>query len=675
MIKYSVIFSIGNGGQTLHASLDSLIHQTVPRGKYEILVVDTRGSKNATAPGEEMKKKYPEQNIRYFNFNKERVNPIRAVNQMIKEATGEIIFFTGDDYAAPEGWMEMVIKGYRQHPDAALVGGAHDTASCPEGYLQRSVDALHFKLRGFISDAELETNFFNQDTDIIRTHPGNISFRKSLWEEIGGLDENMLSFREAVCDLKIRVLAAGYSLLHIRNPVKIIRPLRLKSFCRQCFRGGRDIYYLSLKYPALVVDAYKFSFYHFFRLLTLASFRSFYAAYFLSDFFYTCGRFQARYWTRPAVKEMKLLWSKNLQMARINETGEMIKMRAAPFKKGGFFGENGPQVFCSVVIPTYNRLKMLTEALTAVLNQKFPSGFYEVIIVDDGSTVSAQEAVSELKQRYPQHSIRYFYQQNSGPAAARNRGIKEARGEIIFFTDDDCVVPADWLETLLSGYRRYPEAAGVGGWFIPPKNELEKNAISRFLYFKDFLSSPASAKLLLESEILSNDPLMCFSIFAYNTANVSYKKEVIQEAGGFRENFDRPGYEDNDLALRIMRAGHSLLYLPFHVMDARPKNLAGFIKNYFQRGANGYLFMTMNRGFLERSGLAPDEYGSMANFIRSFNGPEKFLAFLGWMSFNAGIMRMKYKLERGVVAGKAGFFEHFYGNPVLTQPSKKAGDN
>jgi glycosyltransferase involved in cell wall biosynthesis len=112
----------------------------------------------------------------------------------------------------------------------------------------------------------------------------------------------------------------------------------------------------------------------------------------------------------------------------------------------------------SVVIPTHNRKDTLRRCLATATGQVYPD--YEVIVVDDGST----DGTGDMVQReFPQ--VRYIRQDpNRGPAVARNRGIEVADGEIIAFTDDDCLLPLDFLSRLAEGYQRYPEVAGVGGY-------------------------------------------------------------------------------------------------------------------------------------------------------------------------------------------------------------------
>lgn len=87
--------------------------------------------------------------------------------------------------------------------------------------------------------------------------------------------------------------------------------------------------------------------------------------------------------------------------------------------------------FFSIVIPSYNREKFLAIALNSVLNQSFSD--YEVIIVDDGSTDNTKETI----KKFCHEKIKYYYQKNQGPAAARNLGVKKSSGKYICFLDSD----------------------------------------------------------------------------------------------------------------------------------------------------------------------------------------------------------------------------------------------
>ncbi|MFP2912969.1 glycosyltransferase family 2 protein [Pyxidicoccus sp. 3LFB2] len=99
--------------------------------------------------------------------------------------------------------------------------------------------------------------------------------------------------------------------------------------------------------------------------------------------------------------------------------------------------------FFSIVIPTYNRARLLEETLASVFAQEETD--YEVLVVDDGSTDDTLETVARYGEQ-----VRLLRQQNAGPGAARNLGIQEARGEYVAFLDSDDV----WFPWTLATYRR-----------------------------------------------------------------------------------------------------------------------------------------------------------------------------------------------------------------------------
>ena len=92
----------------------------------------------------------------------------------------------------------------------------------------------------------------------------------------------------------------------------------------------------------------------------------------------------------------------------------------------------------SVVIPTYNRAPELETCLTALAAQTLSPDQFEVLVIDDGSSDSTSSLLETLSSGNPM-DLRYFVQPNEGPAAARNAGIEQAKGEWIAFTDDDCI--------------------------------------------------------------------------------------------------------------------------------------------------------------------------------------------------------------------------------------------
>lgn len=207
-----------------------------------------------------------------------------------------------------------------------------------------------------------------------------------------------------------------------------------------------------------------------------------------------------------------------------------------------------------VIVTCYGRSKKLKQCLLSILNNSFPQDRYEILIVSSGAGEESRKVVSELTKNHPQQSIRWLgVTENIGPAKARNIGIKVCSGEITVFTDDDCVVPKNWLKTLSDGYQSYPEVVGVGGISLPSGKLIKTNIWA-------WWEAKAYKKLLkTEDEYISTkrDEHPAY------TGNISYRRHVLEEVGGFREDFAPNVYgEDGDLKERVLALGYKVLFIP-----------------------------------------------------------------------------------------------------------------
>ena len=191
--------------------------------------------------------------------------------------------------------------------------------------------------------------------------------------------------------------------------------------------------------------------------------------------------------------------------------------------------------FVSVVIPTYNRKEMLEECLESLFNQNYPKDKYEIIVVNDGSDDGTTEVLEEYEERAP-CEFKWFSQENKGAPDAINLAITNSKGEIICFTDDDCVADRNWIRNLIKGYED-GSVGGVGGRIIAYRL---KNLIEKYSEERGFLK-PKNVNQLF-----------------FPTANVSYRKDVLDTIGQIDRTL-KISY-DVDIGLRIILAGYKIRY-------------------------------------------------------------------------------------------------------------------
>ena len=214
----------------------------------------------------------------------------------------------------------------------------------------------------------------------------------------------------------------------------------------------------------------------------------------------------------------------------------------------------------SVIMPTYNRAGRITDAIESVLSQTYRE--LEIIIIDDGSTDSTEDVV----RKYLNDSrIRYIRQENAGAAAARNRGIKEAKGAIIGFIDSDDVWVEDKLLVQMSVFRALPEVGVVCSDFSARLENSEEERSHIRKYFSVFDDYGLSYDSVFERKNVIF-PCGTREVTAYwgriyetmvfgnciLTSTALCRREVFDEVGVFDTTFET--LEDYDLFLRIAKA-------------------------------------------------------------------------------------------------------------------------
>lgn len=222
----------------------------------------------------------------------------------------------------------------------------------------------------------------------------------------------------------------------------------------------------------------------------------------------------------------------------------------------------------SVVVPTFDRPESLRKILKALESQTHAAR--EIIIVDDGSSDETEATVRQFQ------GVKYLYQQNRGPAAARNTASREARGEIIALTDDDCMPPINWLEQIAQGYRSHPEIAGVGGPCRAPAEILESNLYAQYEwnYERGMLPSRHYIEWLTRGRLTwrgrwcgQGDYVGGMDCPSGRSNNISYRLSVFKALNGFDETFPFAAGEDADFKIRLCLAGHQLLWLDDMIVE------------------------------------------------------------------------------------------------------------
>lgn len=211
----------------------------------------------------------------------------------------------------------------------------------------------------------------------------------------------------------------------------------------------------------------------------------------------------------------------------------------------------------SVIIPAFNSRSTLGQAIEACLRQDYPKDRLEVIVVDDGST----DDTKEIAGHYP---VIYIYQKKGGPGAARNAGWKRARGEMIFFTDADCIPEKNCLAIMHKSICDKRVDAVAGSYGIKNTEYITARCI--------------------HAEIMFRHLRMPDYINSFGTYNVLIKKSVLEDLSGFNEDYLTSSAEDSELSYRMLKRGYKVYFerksIVFHFHE---KDLVRYLKKQFTR--------------------------------------------------------------------------------------------
>jgi glucosyl-dolichyl phosphate glucuronosyltransferase len=208
--------------------------------------------------------------------------------------------------------------------------------------------------------------------------------------------------------------------------------------------------------------------------------------------------------------------------------------------------------FVSVIIPTHNRSALLAQTVETFLRQDYPADRWELILVDNASTDDTAAVIAEFALRH--ESVRALAEPTKGAHAARNTGAVAARGDVLYFTDDDMLAEPDLLGRIVEGFAADGRVAAVTGkvlprWDTEPPAWVLKHCRNALLSLND----------LGEALIVADEDPGVFS------CHQAVKRDVFMRAGGFNPdtNAERfTGDNETGLNIKIRQLGYRFAYVP-----------------------------------------------------------------------------------------------------------------
>ncbi|MFB0545810.1 MAG: glycosyltransferase family 2 protein [Anaerolineae bacterium] len=229
------------------------------------------------------------------------------------------------------------------------------------------------------------------------------------------------------------------------------------------------------------------------------------------------------------------------------------------------------QPFFSIIVPTHARPGQLVACLQSLTRLHYPKDRFEVIIVDDGSEKPPEAVIASFRS---QLDVTLLTQPHAGPAAARNTGAAQARGEFLAFTDDDCAPAPDWLKALAARLATAADCA-VGGQTLNALPDNPYSTASQLIIdvvYAYYNANPAQARF-------------------FATNNLTVPADRFQAIGGFDAALFPFASEDRDFCDRWLHHGYRMIYAPEVVVyHAHVLTLRTFLRQHFRYGCGAFRF-------------------------------------------------------------------------------------
>lgn len=203
----------------------------------------------------------------------------------------------------------------------------------------------------------------------------------------------------------------------------------------------------------------------------------------------------------------------------------------------------------TIVVPTYNRRDLLRDGVTSLRRQSFPADRYEIVIVSDGST-DGTDAEYATPLTSPATRLVRQEKRGFGLSAARNLGLRQARGRLVMFFDDDMVADEQLVEMHVDAHARFDEHVAVRGR-VKPAPDLPDTAFCRIVIGDICGVYEAHAD---QARFVTFETALSWQ--------TSFKKSELERLGGYDETFRLYGWEDIEFAYRAAQQGLRFYYEP-----------------------------------------------------------------------------------------------------------------
>lgn len=204
--------------------------------------------------------------------------------------------------------------------------------------------------------------------------------------------------------------------------------------------------------------------------------------------------------------------------------------------------------FVSVIIPVHNGAQRVIPAIESLMKLDYPLDKFEIIVIDNASTDNIEEVVKKMASPF-KGSLRYVFEAKKGLSHARNKGIEEARGDIISFTDDDCVADRNWLKEVAQTFKDQGAHAVLGRIIL--STPIPKDA-----WYPEWFIRERFAHVDYGDRVKQLDGESMVG------ANMSYRRELFEKYGRFNSNPIFHLCDDSEFSSRISKNGAKKMYCP-----------------------------------------------------------------------------------------------------------------